>query len=288
MRRAARMLASEELVTSADATAADIAGGPELFPKRVLRWFALMWVAVFSISSLEAKLDIRWQVAINLIGIFLGASLLMLRTYRLDPREALALRPVRPVVWLAVLVGAPSGLLVGIGVARLASYLLPVPEELVEQFGRELIPEGIPLWQLLLFLAVLPGVCEEIAFRGLLLHGLRRRFRPATLCLVVGCVFGFFHFALFRLVPTAFLGTILAAVTVATGSIFPAMLWHALNNGLPVAASSVPWLGAVGSKWWHSAVAVVPLALSLWTIWRFRTPYPGVGRRDRPDSRADS
>jgi hypothetical protein len=94
-------------------------------------------------------------------------------------------------------------------------------------------------------------------------------------------VFGFFHFALFRLVPTAFLGTLLAAVTVMTGSIFPSMLWHAVNNGVTVVAS-LGFGAEIGTKWWHSAVAVVPLALSLWVIRRFGSPYPDLrSSRDR-------
>jgi sodium transport system permease protein len=178
-------------------------------------------------------------------------------------------------VWVGVLVGAPSGLLVGIGVAKLATYILPVPPELVEQFGKELLPENVPFWQLVLILSVLPGICEEIAFRGLLLYGMRKRFGPVGLCLFVGCVFGLFHFALFRLVPTALLGVILSSVVVMTGSIFPAMLWHALNNGISVVAA----LGfgvEVGTAWWHSAVAVVPLVFSLWLIRRYGRGYPDL------------
>jgi sodium transport system permease protein len=266
---AAVMLSSEALVTSADRDAADLTGGPALFPKRVARWFALMWVAIFTISAAASSLDVRLQVLVNVVGIFLGGSLLMLRTYRLDPRRALSLRMPHPMVWLAVLVGAPSGLVVGLGVARLASYVLPVPTELIEQFGQSLFPADVPVWQMLLFIAVIPGICEEIAFRGLLLHGLRRRFRPVMLCLVVGAVFGLFHFALFRLASTAFLGVVLAAVTVLTGSIFPAMLWHAMNNGIAVVATMGIQLDYV-EAWWHPLVALVPFALSLWTMWRWR------------------
>lgn len=283
MRRAARMLSSENLITSADSDRAELVGGPDLFPKRVLRWFALMWVALFVFSSFEAALDLRLQVAINLLGLFLCGSLLMIRVYRLDPKRALALRMPHPMAFLAVVIGAPSGLLVSVGVARLASLVLPVPNEVLEQFGKQLFPVDVPLWQMLLFVAILPGICEEIAFRGVLLHGLRRRMRPVPLCLTVGLVFAMFHFVLFRLVPTAFLGVLLSAVTVLTGSIFPAMLWHATNNGLSILAALGEGSG-IGSKWWHSALAVLPLLLSFWMLWRWRTPYPGVDITPRRDT----
>ena len=61
----------------------------------------------------------------------------------------------------------------------------------------------------------------------------------------------------------------LTAVTLLTGSIFPAMLWHALNNGIAVVVSVA--LGIeFGDEWWHALVALVPFSLSLWMMWRWR------------------
>ncbi|MFP4624091.1 MAG: CPBP family intramembrane glutamic endopeptidase [Gemmatimonadota bacterium] len=143
-----------------------------------------------------------------------------------------------------------------------------------------MVPEGVPLWQVILFLAVLPGIGEEIAFRGLLLHGLRRRFRPVALALVVGLIFGLFHVSLFRLIPTTYLGVLLAGVTLLTGSIFPAMLWHALNNAAALVPAHLDWWGDEPTiPGWLFAAAVVGLAAALWIIWVSRTPYPGLRGR---------
>ncbi len=160
-----------------------------------------------------------------------------------------------------------------------------VPRELIESFGQAILPEHIPFWQILIFLAVLPGIVEELTFRGVLLHGVSRRFGPVRTCLVVGLVFGFFHFQIFRIPGTALLGVILAAVTLMTGSIFPAMLWHALNNALAL------YLGSsgieLGDDTWSVYVGgIVALALAFWIIWRNRTPYPGLEERAlRPQPR---
>ena len=125
----------------------------------------------------------------------------MIRRYRLDVREALALRPVKPAVWVAVLAGVPAGLLTGIGVFRLASLVVPVPPTVIEAFSEALVPGSVPTWQILVLFTVLPGICEEIAFRGMLLHGLHRRLHPAALALAVGVTFGLFHVTLFRIAP---------------------------------------------------------------------------------------
>jgi len=269
-----RTLSTERLISRNDLDEADLVGGPALFPRHVLRWFGVMGALLLVISLWTGEgLGIRGQALVNMVGLFLGGTLLMVWKYRLPARDALALRPVRPLVWVAVLVGAPSALLVGSGVAQAAQYVLPVPQRMIEAFGQFLLPEAIPLWQLLFFLAVLPAVCEELAFRGVLLHGLGRYLRPVPLALVTGLIFGLFHVSLFRILPTAYLGVVLAAVTLLTGSIFPAMLWHALNNAAALVPAHMGWLpeGLAVDPWMH-AVGGVGLAFAFGVLWWQRTP----------------
>jgi sodium transport system permease protein len=274
VRLSVRTLGTESLVAAGGGEPDHLLPGGLLFRRRLAAWFAGMWGVLLVGSAFLGRADVRLQVLFNLVVVFLGGSLLMLRRYRLDPREALSLRAPPRSAWLAVLIGAPSGFLVGMGVFTLASRLFPVPAKVLEEFQKALLPEGMSLGQGLLFLALLPAVCEEIAFRGMLLHGVRAKLNPVATCLVVGALFGFFHFALFRLVPTAFLGVVLTAVTLLTGSIFPAMAWHGLNNLVGV------WLGLRGVSLESVeprayAAAAAGLALSLWILWRDRRPGPG-------------
>jgi len=270
-----RSLIQEKLITVSDTDAIDLAVGPRLFERRVLRWFALLWAALLLVNNYTGTIDIRLQILVNLVGLFFGASCLMIRLYRLDVRAALALRAPRPGVWLGVLLGIPGGFLTALGCFRLANLLIPAPAQITESFSESVLPEHIHFFQVLLFLTVLPGIFEEITFRGLLLHGLRRRLHPALLAVVVGVIFGIFHVALFRFVPTAVLGIMFAAVTLLTGSIFPAMLWHAGSNLLGLLAFKLKFpeneLGAVC----YLAGAGL-LATAFWIFWRHRTPYPEV------------
>ena len=275
LRATLRSLSTERLITAAEIDRQEHFGGPALFPRRVVRWFALMWALIFAVSLNFPELGMKGQIAVNLVLIFLGGSLLMIRVYRLDPRQALALRPVKPGVWPAVILGAPSSILAAVAVGKLSALLFPVPERWLESFGKALMPPEMPLWQLLLLVAVLPGVCEELAFRGVLLHGLRRRFHPAVLCLVVAGVFALFHFELIRILPVATLGVAVSALTLLTGSIFPAMLWHALHNATAIISgrfdielSNLPPAAYVAS-------CVILVLVFAW-LWRQRTPYPDL------------
>ncbi len=269
-----KSLATERLVTASEVDRADLEGGAALLPRHVWRWFGAMWVVVFLASLiLEPMRSLATQVLFNLVVVFLGTSLLIVWRYRLPWREALAWRPVKPAVWLGVVIGAPAVHLVGLAVAKLSARVFPVPESLLEEMSKALVPAELPLWKLLLLVAVLPAICEEIAFRGVLLHALRQRFGPVMLCLVVGGVFALFHVALVRLLPTAAIGALLAALTLATGSIFPAMLWHALNNATGIVAARAG-IDLMALDPGFQAAAAVAGALALALIWRHRSVYP--------------
>ncbi len=271
-----RMLSQERLITASESDAADLEGGPALFPKHVLRWYGLLGVVLLGVAlNIPQLTTFRGQLLFNELALFLAGPLLMIWKYRLNPREALALRPVKPLVWVGALLAIPSGNVVAVGVFRLANMLLPVPKQVLEQFGRELVPDSLPLWQLVVFVSILPGICEEVAFRGTLLYGLRRKLPPARLALAVGLIFGLFHVALFRIIPTGFLGVVLTAVALLTGSIFPSMLIHAGNNafGLWAAKRDLP----IANLDWRAYLAAALLfGLCFYIFYRNRTPYPGL------------
>ena len=273
MRASARMLSREDIVIPGHFEAAEFLGGPALFEKRVLRWFALMWTITFVAATNVPQLaSFRRQLFFNEIVIMIGATLLMMKIYRLNPVDVLSLRRVKPAVWLAILFAIPSGHITALAVFSVVNVFIPAPQQLLEQFAEGVIPRGMPTWQLLLYIAVLPAICEELAFRGVLLNGLRRKLRPVALVVMVGLIFGLFHVSLFRIAPTAALGMVLTAIALMTGSVFPGMLLHLGNNALGVLSGNA--LDPEFLQWWHYAAAIAIFSLSLWIIYRNRTPLP--------------
>lgn len=91
---------------------------------------------------------------------------------------------------------------------------------------------------------------------------------------VSALVFGVFHVSLFRIIPTGFLGVVLALVVLRTGSIFPAMLWHFLNNFLATVPVEQGWISLEATQGvpvaWYGA-ALVGAAVS----WLLMCPRPG-------------
>ena len=96
-----------------------------------------------------------------------------------------------------------------------------------------------------LFVAVLPAICEETLHRGLLLKGLSSMGIERSVILS-SVLFGLMHMNVNQLFYTAILGFIIALSVVIAKSIIPAMIIHFMNNFLSVYfsyASTNHWFG---------------------------------------------
>jgi uncharacterized protein len=83
-------------------------------------------------------------------------------------------------------------------------------------------------------IVLLAPVAEELFFRGFFFAGLRSRWSLWPAALVSGLVFGMVHAptGITTVVPLAALGFALCWLYDRTGSIWPCMIAHAINNGL--------------------------------------------------------
>ena len=95
---------------------------------------------------------------------------------------------------------------------------------------------GVPLdnlWQLLLsvlLFAVLPAVCEELVFRGVIYNGLRRKFNAKLSIILSTIVFMIIHFSIYQTFHQLILGVVLGCLVYFTGSIVYGMIFHFVNN----------------------------------------------------------
>ena len=93
---------------------------------------------------------------------------------------------------------------------------------------------SIPVLLALFLVALTPAVCEELAFRGGFLGCLRGMKSKWAGILIVAAVFGMFHGSVWRFIPTAILGISLGYLLVETDNLFYSMLFHFVNNAVPV------------------------------------------------------
>ncbi len=97
--------------------------------------------------------------------------------------------------------------------------------------------ETPPLPVALLAIALVPAVCEEVLFRGLLLRALATRLVPAAAIALTALAFAAYHLSVVQFVPTFTLGLLAGVLAHRAGSVAPAILAHLLNNGIAVLVS---------------------------------------------------
>jgi sodium transport system permease protein len=210
---------------------------------------------------------------------------------RHDPRRTLALRGAPPRAFAAALLIVFGAIPLGWLLVWLQGFVIAIPIEYLQAMEQLVTAADTRrlLW-LLLALAIVPAVCEELVFRGVLLQAFASTGRVSRAVLVSAAVFGAFHLSFetaIRFLPTAFLGLFLAYVVWRTRSIFTGMLMHLVNNATVVLIISTPALAErfanpSGQPPWL-LVAVAPFVL--WAGLRLlprRPDAPAAAERGEP------
>ena len=102
------------------------------------------------------------------------------------------------------------------------------------------------------FVCVAAPICEEFFFRGFLFGVLRRlnvriagrQLGPWVAAAIVGVLFGLAHFDSAQpafLIPLGFLGFVLCIVRWKTGSLYPGMALHSVNNCIALGLNELNW-----------------------------------------------
>ncbi len=106
---------------------------------------------------------------------------------------------------------------------------------------------------------------EEFFFRGFFYRALRSRFVPLGAAAIDGALFGLIHFdfsgsdALLILPPLALLGFIFCMVYEKTGSLYPVIAMHSINNSIAYGAQADGWeVSAVLGPLMIAACALLP------------------------------
>jgi sodium transport system permease protein len=210
---------------------------------------ALRWLSL----GLGGRLPPLGHAVVDLVAFVVAPPLFMVLLLTTRPRQGLGLR------W-----PPPQALLTA--VLLVFMLLPPIAELTLYLCGRfpeleSLLKENAPLadlmqavkrgrgdavfgWALPLVLAVVGPVCEELAFRGFILTGLRRRFTPGTAILLTSFLFAFYKLNVFQFVPTFLLGVVLGLLATRSRSVLPGILFHLVYNLLFLSPVLFPGLVA--------------------------------------------
>lgn len=203
--------------------------------------------AMKALSSADQLLSTytRELIISNSIGQVLGLAvpaLLMARLHSSHVLSYLRLREVDGRLLVLALIGI-------LGLQPVTQWLaeinrqIPIPEglRLLDESQLELIrtvlESDLGFTFNLVMLALVPGICEEVLFRGYAQRQFERASGPALGILLSGVLFGLYHVRPSQIIPLVGIGLYMAYLVWRTGSLWPAILVHIVHNGLAVAAA---------------------------------------------------
>lgn len=197
-------------------------------------WFMVVFVMfayLYLGSVLEMKYGFGGIFGIQMI-IFVLPLLYVLYTKR-SILHTYSFRKTKLMNFVAALFMGCGTMLIGIILTSFVSMLFPTEAEMVSSgLMNELMSDN----ELLTFavVALTPAICEEMLFRGFLFSAFRGRHKIVVSVLLTAVIFGVYHMSIVRFFTTALLGAALAVIVYYSDSIFPAMMMHAINNGIAV------------------------------------------------------
>jgi membrane protease YdiL (CAAX protease family) len=213
--------------------------------KRALFLFGLAWFVPYVIYTAqnfglwqsEAKLSLGFILTVQIVlGCFVVATLRGLTWQHLGLR-----RTTGPWFLVAIIALLMSYLFNG----ALHGIVSPIETTAVQQTTNNAPARSINnyslgyLLALLIFIAPATAVIEEVAFRGALYGWLRRNLGPMIGILISALIFGFFHLrfinpggtiGLIATLQVVMGGVILAYLYEKSGSLWPSIYMHSLNN----------------------------------------------------------
>lgn len=224
--------------------------------------FAGVWLLFYYIFvPLQAR-DLVSGLIATLWGLIFLSGIFLVRIQKLPLKQTLALRPAHWQSWLGAVIFQTGALPVIVYMNSYIMKVLPIPRGWMEAFGESFNGDFSITMTILLF-CVSPGICEEILFRGALLGSMQRRWSPWKAIAVSSLMFGFLHFSVYRLFTTTLIGAGIGWIVVMSGSIYPAMLAHALNNFLSLVVAERMDLSSVSHHWLLMGIPAVILGGAL-------------------------
>lgn len=250
----------------------------------------LRFVASFTIPMPTGWTQFALTTVVVQAALIATPACLMAIMLTRKPRQTLLLQA--PSFWSTV----PAACLLAICLHPALMYLGAGIREvypLSEETLRALAPlEGMlrqaTLPELILLVAVTPAICEELAFRGFILSGLRRMGHKWTAIAICSVIFGVAHGLLQQSLAATVVGMVIGYIAVKTNSLLPAMAYHLVHNSLGVLLGRInpevmadwPILDAVvllssdgGVEYRWTAMVIAGLSGTLILLWIKRLPY---------------
>ncbi len=170
-------------------------------------------------------------LALLLEAFFLGAVYFYAGVKRAATIQQLGFLPPKGRKPYLLALGAWIAGIVALAVWSLLTEMIGIDLLKIPEPANELVDySGVQLAFSIIVIGLFGPFCEEIFFRGFALPVFARRYGLWGGILISAALFSAFHFSIGALVPIFIFGIVLAWLYVRTGSIYPSMVAHAVQN----------------------------------------------------------
>lgn len=191
---------------------------------------AILLIGASGVLSFIDVKSIYYQIIITQYIVILLPSILFMLIKKYNFKEVLRLNKIS-------LKQAMLSVLIPIFAYPIGLFFNYITIIIISLFG-ELHPSPLPIPEnatmflvSILLIALTPGICEEIMFRGLIFSAYERIGAKSAI-VITGLLFGLFHFDIQNILGPAFLGILFAYMVYKTNSIYVSMIAHAVNNAI--------------------------------------------------------
>jgi ABC-2 type transport system permease protein/sodium transport system permease protein len=221
---------------------------------QALLCLALLFPAQFLLMGVIARAEnaaLSWRLITSAMAtaiLFVGLPAIVMALGKICWQSAARLRNPPLLAWPAAIV--LGGLLwplaheavrfsQRVGLSNLSDEQIRAVDKLLAN------SQELPLALIIVCFGVIPGVCEELFFRGYLFSALRQKLTPAATIISAALLFASFHLvtstllATERFLPSFGLGIALGWLAYRSGSVLPSIVMHVLHNSLLLGL--IPW-----------------------------------------------
>ena len=177
--------------------------------------------------------DIRIKLFLNHTIIFIIPAIIYLLVTKESPKKVLRLNKLyfKDTLWLILLAFMCQPIMMFFSLVSQFFF-----ENDIGNFISSI--SNTPYIVMMLLVAVMPAITEEITLRGIVLSGYDNKNMYVS-CAIIGLLFGIFHLDYQQFLYAAILGFILALVVRITNSIFAGSLIHFIINGSTVTLQKI-------------------------------------------------
>lgn len=174
----------------------------------------------------------------NSIFACLVITILVLRFYKTELKSSMGLEKFK----LKDMLGS---VILVMGMFPIVFYLtskLPGYESIQQTMSQNMSSlKDLPIWVHLIFFALFPAVCEEIAYRGVILNGFKKRFPTFIAVVTTSLLYCMLYFSVTQIIPSLCLSMAMGFVAIHAKSIYPSILGHLTFSGFAIIVENIEW-----------------------------------------------